>query len=179
MNLTTKFDKTFLLETEKQKLDILTLISSRIQKAKEDKSLINFDPIDYKGVIVADDEIIIFRKPSMFNPSRDLGKISLTLTSKFDRTLIQAKFQPFHWIYKYNIISLLFALMFITLMMLLFDRSNSAILIVVSAWLIFPTILYLMIIVNRYQLKKYLQNFLEDLDIREKLQPTLVWQKTG
>jgi hypothetical protein len=168
MNPFTIFDKTYYIQCKKTKGLLLNAIESRIANAEEESRLLKFFLVDYSNMEIQSSEVIIVSKPTKLNGPKGIGKIKISFLDETEGTLIKAKVEPFHFMFKVTSVILTIFMLFISLIILIGETNQNNIIALVTAWLIIPTILFLQLRFNRANLKEYFELILIDLKIKEK-----------
>lgn len=127
--------------------------------------------VDYKEVKVTGvDSVEIVVKSKMFNPYRGAGKIRIAFSEGniASNTVAQGEIIPYTAGYQLFVFIAFAFLLFMALITLVTDSSTYGIGILVFAWLVLPTTLYLLPFGYRKKLREYRDSFLADLTANRK-----------
>ena len=155
MGLNDKITIKFSALVDNSKHDIL----SKIADGKKNNSWTDFlvvDSIDFGGIDIYDNRLEIIRCPTMLNAFRPWGKISIDFDDLPDnKTNLNIEIIPYNG-YLPLIIGLLISFLILwTIAVIAFGNDWYAFLMIISAWTIFGTILYLKFLYTKHGLIDY------------------------
>ena len=163
-----RFKKGFEISTSKSMDDIFADIQFRTQKQKEDKLALLYDLVKYKKLKINNNQIIVKRRPGIFNPFAGMGTIFFDLEPTINNgTKIKCSIDPMigYYLGAFFFFGLIPTLM--TLIMILITPKidfNSVVFIIVI-WFVFIGLCILSLIFNRFNLINYSKTILEDLGL--------------
>jgi len=163
--------RNYQLQIDKPKNNIINSIQYQIEKAKNDKSWISFDTVNYKKFVIDGDELIINLFSSGSNPFRGTGTIKAKFDALDSGTLINAQVIPYNYMTKAGFWFMLFFMILFSVLIMYTVPGLIKYLILIALYIIVLSIQYLVVLFNRYGLKNYLKTVLDDLGLKGDLIP--------
>ncbi len=146
-------------------------ISREKDKKRDFISMLGIGVVDYKEVKVTGvDSVEIAVTPKMFNPYRGAGKIRIASSEGniVLNTVAQGEIIPYTAGYLLFVFIAFTFLLFLALFTIVTESSTYGIGILVVAWLVLPSTLYLLPFGHRKKLREYRDSFLADLTANRK-----------
>jgi len=140
---------------------IVNSFKGQIEKAEKDTGWLSFNNINYKKIKVDAYRAVIKRDPLFFGPPGGIGVIVLHFDADNGLTKINAEIKPVKW----GVWLPAGFLITFTGVVIWLVHGIDKFLIIVLAWLIVVTPVYLTIVLYRYRLKKYLELVLKDVGV--------------
>jgi hypothetical protein len=159
--------KTFEIVTAKSIDEILSEIKHRADLQRENKALLIWEPVDYRKFVIKESQIQIERSPSLFNPFKGFGSLTIKLQNGYEGTKISCLIDPYFG----NVIggiaffSLFSLVMTILVLFALRDRILLMTLFIIILWIIPLGIIYIGHKTNLFKLENYRNSILSDLEL--------------
>ena len=163
-----KFNRAYQLQTNIPKNTLIANLQELIDKATKDTKWISFANVDYKGMKLDADTLLIDREGIMVNTLKGRGIITVVFERLNDNvTIVKAEIKPM------IILPILWFSGFILLsiyIFILWVAPNWHTVFGILITLSFAVgIVYITITIQRWRLESYLEFILSDLDIKEEM----------
>jgi hypothetical protein len=168
--MTTKRQKKYLeIDTIKPCNEIISEIRRRADLQEKNKTLLIWELIDYRKFVINDNLIQIKRSPSLFNPFKSNGLLTIELQSSKDGTKINCLIDPY---FENVLVGIAFFSLFslvITILVIITLRKSPLymILFIILSWIIPLGGIYIGHKINLLRLETYLDSILIDLELKK------------
>jgi hypothetical protein len=154
--------------TAKSVDEILSEIKRRADLQIENRTLLIWEPVDYRKFEINENQIQIERSPTIFNPFKGQGSLTIKLQNADLGTKINCLIDPYFEIIigAVAFFSLFSLVMTIMAIITLRDRPIFMVLFIIILWIIVLGGVYIGHKINLFILENYFDSILTDLGIR-------------
>jgi hypothetical protein len=158
-----RYHEPFSAEVRHPKNIVIENIAQEKGKKRGFFGFLGVSTVDFEEVSLADgDAIEINVKYKMLRPYRGTGKICLNFYNgkSASETIIKGEIVPYNGAYIFTVYMTIGFLLIWTLIAFIIDKNIHTVIMVAFVWVVFPLVLYLILLWNRSRLRIYRNLFL-------------------
>ncbi|MBL7872310.1 MAG: hypothetical protein JNM78_11900 [Cyclobacteriaceae bacterium] len=171
MGLNEKISERFEIKLDASKQQIVDAIAIGKKNQKNSITADAFDRTNYKAIKIDCNRIETLRMPTILNPFRPYGRITININEdEIKQSILSCVILPSDGIFSIAVLLLVGFLVFWTTFLLILSMGNlKVLLVIIPGWLGVGITVYLGLLYTKSRLREYTKRLIKDIEVKRRL----------